>query len=289
MEVKNKQFIEFCKSLNYEVDMFVNSVKNCNKHVRINRHFINEKEFQELTELLDEIKLEKVNWLDFPVYKVLRGNPGTTFLQKFGFIFVQSLSSILVGLLLQPKENELILDMCAAPGAKTSLLSDLMNNKGCIIALEKYKNRVVSLVSNLTRVGVINTIVLNEDALNFKCNFKFDKILLDPPCTSLGTYNGFKHFSFSRVKKAQEMQKKLLEKAKNLVKDEGIISYSTCTLTIEENEEIVEYGEKELGLKILNEYQLDVPNAIKSKHGIRLLPWIFESEGFFIAHLRKEE
>ncbi|MEM4368629.1 MAG: hypothetical protein QXO21_06435, partial [Candidatus Anstonellales archaeon] len=134
IKVKNREFIELCKILNYDPEYFVSSISNIDSYLRVNRLFVDEKKFIKLINLVDGLKLERLKWLDFPVYKIVEGNPGKTFLQKFGYVFIQSLSSMLVPILLSPNERDIILDMCAAPGAKTTLCADLMNNKGCIIA-----------------------------------------------------------------------------------------------------------------------------------------------------------
>ena len=210
---------------------------------------------------------------------------------KEGKIYLQSLSSMIPPLFLNPKENENILDMTAAPGSKTSEIAALSNNTCLITAIEKDKIRCERLKYNLEKLGVKKVNVLNCDANNLDEFYSFDKILLDAPCSGSGTLteDNINNFNKLLVEKSVKRQKKLITKAINLLKKDGILVYSTCSILKEENEEIIE--------EILKTNQVEIINIDTSKYEFPFLKTTIEGticlypneyfEGFFIAILKK--
>ncbi|MCD6482780.1 MAG: RsmB/NOP family class I SAM-dependent RNA methyltransferase [Candidatus Aenigmarchaeota archaeon] len=218
-----------------------------------------------------------------------------------GYIFIQDASSMIPPIVLDPKPDELILDLCAAPGAKTTQMAQMMGNSGLIIANDIGLKRIKALTSNLQRMGIMNTIVISVDgrALWKKIDFKFDKILLDVPCSASGTYNleNTKRISERLLRYLSGVQKALLKSAYNMLKEDGIMVYSTCSLEPEENEAVIDYALKNLsveleeikikgietidGFTFWNEMQFD-ESLRKTKRVIKK-----GQEGFFIAKLRK--
>ncbi|MBT3408221.1 RsmB/NOP family class I SAM-dependent RNA methyltransferase [Candidatus Woesearchaeota archaeon] len=182
-----------------------------------------------------------------------------------GKFFIQGEPSFDTVELLDPNSNEIILDMCAAPGSKTTHTSNLMKNKGTIVAIENNANRFKKLKFNLEKSKCENIICIQEDATIFESKVKFDKILIDAPCS--GNYTVEKDWFEKRtdfdIENKARVQKKLIKNACNLIKKNGILIYSTCSLEKKEDEEIVEYAKK-LGFKVLYEkkYWPHIENTI---------------------------
>lgn len=171
-----------------------------------------------------------------------------TYEYEDGKFYIQNLSSMLPSLLLDPKENERILDMCAAPGSKTTHLAALMNNKGEIVANDSEISRVSALKNVLEQFGVKNCKVTLSDAKDFgkKYPTTFDKVLLDAPCSGEGLIylrgpKPLRFWGIDRIKRYTFLQKELLESAFLTLKHGKYMIYSTCTLEPEENEGVVTY------------------------------------------------
>ncbi len=287
--MNRKDLEEVCQEIGIDSELLINSVNRISKHLRVNTLRINEQQFEELLRFT-ELSVKRVNFLKHPVYEVLKGRPGNTFLHTFGFVFSQSLSSMLPVFILKPEEKSCVLDICAAPGAKTTLCAELMKNTGAIIAVEQNKKRMEALVSNLRRMGMLNVCCWHKDATQINPKPIFDHVIVDPPCSSLGVSSGYKIFSKRAMKKLTKKQKLLLNVGWEFLKPNGTLVYSTCTLTYAENEKLIEEFVKDKGAAIEEIDTSKFPGSRKGLDGlgIRLIPWEFKSEGFFIALLRKE-
>ncbi len=166
-------------------------------------------------------------------------------------IYIQEVSSALPVIELNPKPNEKILDMCASPGSKTSLIQALTNNQSFVTAVEKNRNRFFKLKENLNENGVVNVNVFNADAnrlvfIKPEYNNYFDKVLVDVPCTTeskinINEHDSLKEWKLSNAKDISKLQKGLLNSAFKMLKRNGTLIYSTCTYSIEENEEVVNW------------------------------------------------
>lgn len=225
-----------------------------------------------------------------------------------GYFYVQEISSMLPILVLDPKPNESLLDLCASPGSKTTQAASLMENKGVIIANEVNLGRVGILNSNLERCGVTNTIVTRKEGVSFcnillkKTNFKFDKILVDAPCTGEGTLRKspktFLIWNLNMIKKISSIQKRLASNALKLLKVGGTMIYSTCTLAPEENEFIIDYLIKNFDIEI---QKINLPLKFREgvncfngvclsenvKNCLRLYPQDNDTDGFFVTKIKK--
>lgn len=260
--------------------------------------------------MLDELKDYSVKLSPVPkisnAFRVVSGTDklGKTLSYTLGKYYIQSLSSMIPPLVLNPKPTDKTLDMCAAPGSKATQLSEMMNNTGTLYANEPNNNRVRSLVFNLDRMNILNMGVLRSwgELLSKHYSNYFDKILVDAPCSGLGIVQKkgevSNWWSEKSVNRISETQMRLLVSAIKSARVGGEIIYSTCTLTVEENELIlhrvlknypVELIDIELPVKshpALTEYENEKLNpAIAKAH--RIIPWEVESEGFFVAKLRK--
>lgn len=212
-----------------------------------------------------------------------------------GKIYLQSLSSMIPPIVVNPKEKETILDMAAAPGGKTTQMFSLSSGKAMITACEKNKIRSERLKYNLEKQGATRVTVMVQDARSLDDFFSFDKILLDAPCSGSGTLNLddknlSKYFTKELVDRSVKTQKDLLKKAVKILKKNGEIIYSTCSILKEENEMVL----NEILAK--NNVQV-VPIDAEKFEGIPLLPVDIEGticvkptelyEGFFVSKIVK--
>ncbi len=155
-----------------------------------------------------------------------------------GLYYIQGLSSMLPPLVLNPSQNDIVLDLCSAPGSKTTELAELMNNNGTLIANEIQLDRVKMLVYNIDRMNVINTGVVHSkgEMLSKIYEDHFDKILVDAPCSGLGIIQKkgevSNWWSLDRAERLGDLQTRLLIAAIKMLKVGGEVVYSTCTLTL---------------------------------------------------------
>ncbi len=269
------------------------------KTIRINTIKVDEK--------LRKKIIEKYNLEQLPFYKdgyrINVDKPGNLFEYFMGYIYSQEAASMIPPLCMELKENLKVLDLCAAPGSKTSQIAQIMNNKGLIIANEAIIYRLKLLRNNLERMGCLNTIVINKDGRNLKFKEKFDRVLVDAPCSSEGTirkdFSVLSRWNIKFLNDIASLQKQLLKTGILACKEGGIIVYSTCTLSPEENEGVVDWALKNFNVE-LEEIKL---NGIKARPGlvkvldfefdpevkkcIRIWPHIEDMEGFFVAKFRK--
>lgn len=226
---------------------------------------------------------------------------------KNGELYVQTLSSMIAPLVLDPKPNEQICDLTAAPGSKTTQIAMLMENTGRILANDKSRVRLYKLQANLTMQGVANTTVANTLGQTLWKLYpeKFDKTLVDVPCTLEGRFfaddpKTYREWSTNKIKILSQYQKFLLRSAISLTKPGGTIVYSTCTFEPEENEAVVDWVlAKEKGNVVVEPIELTLsktqPGLLKwkssnfkneIKNTMRILPTEV-MEGFFVAKLKK--
>ncbi|MCI8411264.1 MAG: RsmB/NOP family class I SAM-dependent RNA methyltransferase [Clostridia bacterium] len=244
----------------------------------------------------EKIEYEKVKWSEeaFIIKNVSEKEIEKLEIYQNGKIYLQSLSSMLPPIILNPKEGMDILDMAAAPGGKTTQIAALVNNKAAITACEMNKIRAERLKYNIEKQGA-NAYVMITDARNIDDFFSFNQILLDAPCSGSGTLeaedkNLQKVFTKKLVDKSVKSQLALLKKALTILKPESEMVYSTCSILSQENEEIIN--------KVLNNLNCEiVPIELQGMEDLPLLPTKIKGtvcicpnklyEGFFVAKIRK--
>ena len=213
-----------------------------------------------------------------------------------GEIYMQSLSSMLPPIILEPKEGTDILDMAAAPGGKTTQIAALTNNKAHITACEKNKIREERLKYNIDKQGASCVFIMQKDARFIDDFFSIDQILLDAPCSGSGTLdfndnNIEKYFSKQLIDRSSSVQKTLLSKAIKLLKPGHEMVYSTCSILSCENEDIIVHSIKNENVEIVPihfEGMEELPLLPTKIHGTLCVCPTDLYEGFFVAKIRKK-
>ena len=236
---------------------------------------------------------------------LLPGELGNALEHILGYYYVQEVSSMMSALALDPRQEELILDVCASPGSKTSQIAASMKNTGTLIANDLKIDRIKILAATLERCGVMNAIITRNDGILLcerlaKRGLKFDKILLDAPCSGEGTLRSspktFLMWNPKVVKNLSRMQKKLLAYSLKCLKSGGTLVYSTCTHSPEENESVVNFAINNFPVRVeIINLPLKCREGITSWHEdsysqevqkcCRIYPHDNDSEGFFVAKM----
>lgn len=230
--------------------------------------------------------------------------PGKHPYHAAGLYYIQEPSAMFVAETLQPNPGEKVLDLCAAPGGKTTQLAAMMKNSGFLLANEIHPKRVKALSENIERLGITNTLVTNETPEKLASRFEgfFDKILVDAPCSGEGMFRkddeAIRYWSEEHVQQCARQQQHILECAYRMLKEGGILVYSTCTFSPEENEQTIE--------AFLQKHDDIVLVPIEKAAGIqsgkrewtntgletiertaRLWPHHLQGEGHFVAKMKK--
>ncbi len=199
-----------------------------------------------------------------------------TNLFKDGLIVAQDKSSIMTSIIASPKENDVILDSCSAPGSKSMHLASIINNKGSIISLDVYDHKIKLIEENAKKLGVTCIKAYNKDATTVSFDHKFDVILADVPCSGLGVIRHKPDLKYQmtleKIESIKKLQNDIVNNVLQYLKEGGIFVYSTCTINKDENELFIE--------KLIKKY----PN-LKKEEEIITLPTLYE-DGFYICKLR---
>lgn len=234
------------------------------------------------------------------------GELGRSIEHILGYYYVQEVSSMLSVIALNPQPGDLVLDLAAAPGSKTTQIAAAMGNSGTVVANEIVMGRMAILSANLERCGASNTIITRNDGVALcsriqqRTEMRFDKVLLDAPCSGEGTLRSsakaFIQWNIKAVESFSRQQKKMLAMALKCLKVGGTLVYSTCTHSPEENEEVIDFALKNFKVRVET---LDLP--IKCRPGVkswgkevysedvakacRIYPQDNNSEGFFVTKM----
>lgn len=247
----------------------------------------------ELIEKLEKqnIKASKVNVVDEAIkvenLKDIENNP----LYKEGLFTVQDISSMLVGKVMNPEENSLVLDVCSAPGGKTTHMATLMNNTGEVVSRDIYEHKLKLIKASCKRLNLTNVNVEEYDAMKIDKDSigKFDYVLADVPCSGLGIIRRKPEIKYKEKEEFRDLppiQKKILENASKYVKKGGTLIYSTCTIQDSENIDVInEFLQKNKNFELapINEVKVDLDN--QEKGYMKIYPNVHEMDGFFISKL----
>lgn len=221
---------------------------------------------------------------------------------QLGYFYVQDAASMIPPVVLEPQPGDKVLDLCSAPGSKTTQIAAMMKNEGVLVANDIDVQRIKPLGMNLNRSGVTNCVVVTRGNKKFEKEY-FDRVLVDAPCSGTGTIRRslktLMMWSPGLIKKLSRIQKKLILRGFETLKPGGTMVYSTCTLEPEENEAIVSWLLENnpdadvlpITIDIIRSEAMTEWQGTKYddrvKHCLRILPQDNDTEGFFVAKLRK--
>lgn len=231
-------------------------------------------------------------------YDSNRDQPGKHLYHNLGLYYIQEASAMAPVEALDPQPNERILDLCAAPGGKTTQIAAKMQGKGILVANEIDPVRTKALVENIDRCGVTNAVILNEKPSSLRAPFRsfFDRILVDAPCSGEGMFHkdheSCKNWSLRLIERCAEVQSDILDTAAAMLRPGGRIVYSTCTFNPTENEGTIElFLEKHPEFRLNSIAQKEHYQSGLDPEGFtaRLWPHHLKGEGHFVAVMEKED
>jgi 16S rRNA (cytosine967-C5)-methyltransferase len=244
----------------------------------------------------EHVTVEKVPELKH-AYKLLETKKPLTRTQSFkqGLFFIQDKASCLAAEVADPKQNATVLDVCAAPGSKTTYLAQLMENTGNIFSVDYSTRRIQVWKKETNHMAVTNAQPIVADVrTGLPLKTSADLVILDPPCTSTGTFGKNPDAKWRLTKRSMlgmsKIQSEMITNCAEHVKQGGFLVYSTCSITLEENEMVIENF-----LKLNPEFKLVEPTPRIGLPGLRgltkcqrLYPNVHECNGFFVAKMKKE-
>lgn len=251
--------------------------------IKVDPHSLEEKFIESQTKFKSGRFLENFYYLESRV-DLNRFTP----LQE-GLVYLQDESAGFPVILLDPQPGETILDLCAAPGGKTTFMAELLKERGRILAVDKSWEKIERLKENCQRLGIDRVNYFCGDASNLQVR-PVDRVLVDAPCSGLGVLGKNSDSRWRKQKedllRLQKLQIEILSNAADLVKKGGCLVYSTCTITREENDEVIEiFLEKKRDFKLVNA-SLYVDSGVVDESGfVRTFPHIHKMDGSFAARL----
>lgn len=242
------------------------------------------------------VKLEKIEPLNH-AYKILGSKQSLmgTESSREGLFYIQDKASCFAAEAADTKPEMTVVDVCAAPGAKTTYIAQLMQNQGAIFSVDYSLRRMQTWKREVARMGVMMaTPVIADACVSLPFAVEADVVVLDPPCTSTGVFakqpSAKWRLTPRSIEKMAEIQWQMINNCAEHVKTGGVLTYSTCSITLEENEMIIERFLKQHPEFVLAEInpKLGVPGLRGLNRCQRLYPHLHESNGFFIAKLAKQ-
>lgn len=300
------KFVERYSQLTNWEEFKTCSLSFLNRSIRANTLKIPVKELKE--RLQDTWNLEQIPWCKegfwIEHHKKERRDIGNLIEHSLGYFYTQEAASMIPPIVLDPKPDEIVLDIAASPGSKTTQIAQYMENKGILIANDYTYERMKPLSINLQRCGVTNAIITLMEGQRFrKSGIEFDRVLVDAPCSGTGTIRkSLKTIGIwnpDMIRRLSITQKQLIETGFNLLKENGTLVYSTCSLEPEENEEVADFlinkyenaklEEIKLNLKkspAITEFE-DKKYSDEVNKCLRIWPQDNDTEGFFVAKIKK--
>lgn len=304
MELFKKKFVERYSNLTDWEKFKEYSLKFLERSIRINTLKIS---IKKLVTRLEDWALRPIPWCKegfWVKHEAGRRDIGNLLEHKLGYFYVQEAASMIPAQVLEPKPTDLVLDMCAAPGSKTTQIAQYMKNQGLIIANDYKGRRIKALGLNLQRCGVLNCIITLMRGQNFyKKGLTFDKVLLDAPCSGTGairkSLKTLKIWNPNMIKRLATQQRVLIDTAFAILKPRGILVYSTCSLEPEENEGVIDFLLSKYDNAVLEKIELNIKSSPpilgfegnsynkEIKKCLRIWPQDNNTEGFFVAKIKK--
>ncbi|MFP4401789.1 MAG: NOL1/NOP2/sun family putative RNA methylase [Candidatus Nanoarchaeia archaeon] len=307
----------FRELLEEEYDEFIKTILSPQrKSFRINTNKVlnNNELVQKITS--KGLNLSSVPWCDIAYFVEYNSNSridlGNLYEHFLGQLYIQEATSLLPPLVAQiphPKEisdDFKVLDMCAAPGSKTTQIAGLMDNRGILIANELDYSRIAPLKLNIERSGYQNIVITNLDGTHIQGEMEYDRIILDAPCSGSGVIRKspqtLKKYNPTKLHQVTHLQKQLFKQAVELLKPNGVLVYSTCSMDPEENECIVQWALEEFketisiecielrGVerrKVIRSFNGEEFDEIITKNTLRIWPHHYDTNGFFVSVFRK--
>lgn len=257
--------------------------------LRLNLLKINRKNFESLFS-----NLKRHNYVNEAYYYNKDEHSfGKNPLHNAGAYYIQDASAMMVVRLLGIDKGDKVLDLCAAPGGKSSQVASYLDGSGLLVSNDISNTRVKTLSENIERMSASNAVVMNESVDKISANFGgfFDKVILDAPCSGQGMFRKnsltYDDWSYDKTLKLAQVQKDLILKAYTCLKKGGIMVYSTCTFATEENEEVIQYLLNNTNASIIPiEMKDDFADCKGIEGAIRLYPFKFKGEGHFICLIK---
>ncbi len=245
----------------------------------------------ELELLSQKVKFERTDLSEYYLTIKNFGELNSLNLLKDGSIYIQDVSAGLPVTLLDPKENERIIDICAAPGGKATFIAEKMKNTGEIIAVDIFEMRLRTIEENFQRLGLTNIKTLAYDARTLSID-PADRVLVDAPCSGSGTLSKKPDIKWKQdplqIENMNRLQYEILLNASRMVKPNGILVYSTCSIEPEENSVIVEkFLESNTNFVLENADAFVDPSVVSDKGYIETYPHIHNTDGSFAARMKR--
>ena len=252
-------------------------------------------------QIIESLESEGVTCRQHPYLDYALKLSGFNYLQALtafrnGWIYVQDVSSMLVAEVAAPNWGDYCIDVCAAPGGKSTHISDKLKGSGYVEARDKSEDKVMMMQENIDRLGIINMVAALKDATVFDQNsfHKADIVLCDVPCSGLGVIGRKQDIRYrmnpTRQEELVRIQRRILSVAQNYVKPGGVLIYSTCTIGADENQMNLKYFLENFPFH-LDSIDPYIPEQLRCRTSeggyIQLLPGVHETDGFFIARLKR--
>ena len=287
-----QEFISHLRSYLSEND--INSLLDSLKEKNVNGLILNKEKMNEetLLSLFPNIKKHPIVPYAY-IFDKDEYQLGKSIYHELGCFYIQEPSAILVSYLLNPNENDTVLDLCAAPGGKTIGASLLMNNKGLIISNDLARDRTFILQENVQRMGRGNIVITNNDFVNIYQHYLnyFTKIILDAPCSGSGMFRKedkmVDDWSLNKVYKFSLTQCQLIDICYEMLAIGGTMVYSTCSYSYEEDEMVIKHLLEHTDAEIIPIPSRKQYYESKDHLGIHLFPHLFSGEGHYICLIKK--
>lgn len=249
-------------------------------------------DFEKFENIFDD--LEKHKYVKEAYYYDKEKNPfGKNPLHNAGAYYIQDASAMMVVNLLNIEKGDKVLDLCAAPGGKSTQVASYLDGSGLLVSNDISSKRVKDLSENIERMGASNVVVMNESVDKISDKFKgyFDKVILDAPCSGQGMFRKnsltYDDWSYGKTLNLTSVQKDLILKAYKCLKRDGVMVYSTCTFASEENEDVINYLLENTNASVIRIDKKEHFNeSIGDIGAIRLYPFNFKGEGHFICLIK---